>query len=531
MRKILLGTTAVVSLALVAPVANAQQARPAARPAAAPAAPPPLPATSVAPAGTAAATFQTPVGITGAGPHGADGIPNRPTTPTTSGMIVRLGGFFDFSMGNVQDSADKAFFRNWYQQNTLHTPLGTNAVPGTTNITSVNGVVTPANSNIGLYPAQTTNAKGRQRNDFRTEAEINLYVDGIAANGMRYGAVFELQMDNMTSSGHVNLGAAGQGSGTGIDYDELYGFVKGSWGELRFGQEDSAASLMQIRRPGTLWMGSDDAWDEFTVNSVNGTPYIMSGINDGNDATKIIYLSPQFFGFDAGFSYAPNDGEGERTQRADSLTEFQRDRTRLENEVTAVLRYRGTFGAVGVGASIAGVWADAPSLNANGTPIAVKGQSVDAYSAGLVVRAFGFQVGGEYTWGKYNGTAPGGAALAKGLDGSDHWVLGAVYTIGAFSVGAQYGQGTQDNGTSTTGAALSDRTQTYLGLGVSYVLAPGMTLFANYNQVEDENLPTAAPSSRAAGGAGTTLANFGSAASRDNTRDITVLVAGVRIAF
>ena len=84
MRKILLGTTAVVGLALVAPVANAQQARPAARPAAAPAAPPALPATSVAPTGTAAAIFQTPVGITGAGPHGADGIPNRPTTPTTS---------------------------------------------------------------------------------------------------------------------------------------------------------------------------------------------------------------------------------------------------------------------------------------------------------------------------------------------------------------------------------------------------------------------------------------------------------------
>ena len=36
MRKILLGTTAVVGLALVAPIANAQQARPAARPAAAP---------------------------------------------------------------------------------------------------------------------------------------------------------------------------------------------------------------------------------------------------------------------------------------------------------------------------------------------------------------------------------------------------------------------------------------------------------------------------------------------------------------
>ncbi len=514
MRKILLGTTAVVGLALVAQAANAQQARPAARPApvAAPAAPPPLPATSVAPTGTAAALFQTPVGVTGAGPHGADGVPNRPTTPTTSGLIVRLGGFFDFSMGNVQDSADKGFFRN-----SVGSTASSTAV---TNFTTV-----PAGGVTGNYTATTaasnvTAAKGRQRNDFRTESEINLYVDGIAANGMRYGAMFELQMDNVAA-----------GSGTAVDYDELYGFVKGSWGELRFGQEDHAANLMQVRRPGTLWMGSDDAWDEFVVQSgtFGSAPYIMSGITDGSDATKLIYLSPQFMGFDVGASYAPNSGEGERTQLADSTTTFQRDRTSTENQISAALRYRGTFGDVGVQAAMTGYWADAAQLSANGVSLAAKPQNINAYHAGLVLRAYGFQVGGEYAFGNYN-TTVGNGALNPGLDGSNHWLVGAVYTIGAFQVGAQYGKGTQDNGTSTTGAALSDRTQTYLGLGVAYTLAPGMTLFANYNQVEDENLPTAAPSVLGnQGGKGTTLAKFDSSGS--NTRDITVVVAGVRVAF
>jgi predicted porin len=466
----------------------------------------------VAPTGTAAALFQTPVGVTGAGPHGADGVPNRPTTPTTSGLIVRLGGFFDFSMGNVQDSADKGFFRNSVGSTAASTAV--------TNFTTV-----PAGGVTGNYTASTaasalSNAKGRQRNDFRTESEINLYVDGIAANGMRYGAMFELQMDNVAA-----------GSGTAVDYDELYGFVKGSWGELRFGQEDHAANLMQVRRPGTLWMGSDDAWDEFVVQSgtFGSAPYIMSGITDGSDATKLIYLSPQFMGFDVGTSYAPNSGEGERTQLGASTTEFQRDRTSTENQISAALRYRGTFGAVGLQAAMTGYWADAAALSANGAPLAAKPQNINAYLAGLVLRAYGFQVGGEYAWGNYNQTV-GNGALNPGLDGSNHWLVGAVYTVGAFSVGAQYGQGTQDNGTSTTGAALSDRTQTYLGLGVSYTLAPGMTLFANYNQVEDENLPTAAPSVLGnSGGKGTTLAKFDSSGS--NTRDITVVVAGVRVAF
>jgi hypothetical protein len=81
-----------------------------------------------------------------------------------------------------------------------------------------------------------------------------------------------------------------------------------------------------------------------------------------------------------------------------------------------------------------------------------------------------------------------------------------------------YSQGTQDNG-----GTVADRTQTYMGLGAAYVLAPGMTLFANYNQISDENIPTAAPTKT-----GATLVSFGAG---DNTRDITVLVAGVRIAF
>ncbi|MEY3730658.1 MAG: hypothetical protein RLZZ57_1414 [Pseudomonadota bacterium] len=506
MRKILLGTTAVVGLALVAQAANAQQARPAARPApaAAPAAPPPLPATSVAPVGTAAATYQTPVGITGAGPHGADGIPNRPETPTTSGLIVRLGGFFDFSVGNVQDDADKAYFRNWSYNNTKQIPLAAGVVPG--------GTVGSA-----TVPAPINSAQGRQRTDFRTESEINLYVDGIAANGMRYGAVFELQMDVLQPSG-FNGASSGASTGTGVDYDELYGFVKGSWGELRFGQEDSAASLMQVRRPSVLWMGTDDAWDEFTVNSVNGTPYIMSGVNDGNDASKIIYLSPQLAGFDVGLSYSPNRFEGENFLNPSNTVAFQRDFTGLTNEISAALRYRGTFGDVGIAASFVAQFADAARQSVNGTPIAVKAQNVTAYSGGLVVRAFGFAVGGEYTWGNYNGSAPAGASLAKGLDGSKHWVLGGTYTIGALGLGVMYGSGTQDNG-----ANVEDRTQTYLGIGAQYVLAPGMTLFANWNQIEDKNVPFGSVAAT-----GTTLAQFGPG---DNTRNIQVLVGGVRVAF
>jgi len=307
--------------------------------------------------------------------------------------------------------------------------------------------------------------------------------------------------------------------------------VKGTWGELRFGQEDSAASLMQVRRPSVLWMGTDDAWDEFTVNNPNGTPYIMSGMGDGNDATKIIYLSPQFAGFDVGFSYAPNRFEGENFLNPTNTAAFQRDFTGLTNEVSAALRYRGTFGDVGVGASFVAQFADAGRQNATGTPVAAMNQNVTAYSGGLVARAFGFTVGGEYTWGNYIGSAPAGAALPKGWDGSKHYVLSGVYTIGALSFGAMYGEGTQDNGVATAAlAAPPDHKQKYLGFGVAYILAPGMTLFANYNAIKDENVPFLnSGGAITAGTAQNTLAQFGP--NNDTTRDISVFVAGVRVAF
>jgi predicted porin len=429
--------------------------------------------------------FQTPVGITGAGPHGADGVPNRPATPTTSGIVVRLGGFFDFSMANISDSADSAV----------------------------------ASTRTGAV----NNRLGRQRNDFRTEAELNVYVDGVAANGMRYGAMMEFQMDAMGGTGGANT----NGSGTGVDLDELYGFVRGSWGELRFGNEDNAQGLMRVAPPGTLWLGVSSGWDEFVAQTT--APYLMSEFQDGGDATKIVYLSPQFFGFDVGFSYAPQNNEGERADIPASNAVFQRDRTGVMNAMAGIIRYRGTFGDFGVRASFAGLKADSAQAGAATVErINPRTQNMTMYSAGLLVSAYGFQLGGEYAWGNYGGPLTG--TINPKLDSSDHWILGATYTLGAWAFGGQYGIAKQDNGTDNLGRDFKEREQTYWGIGMQYTLAPGMILFANYNQVKDENILNGAAGVQ---GTGVNLAGRALTTFKDNstTRDIDVLMAGVRIAF
>lgn len=436
MRKILLGTTAVVGLALAAPAAFAQSS------------------------------------LVGQGPAGGAG--SQPVT--TSGLSVRLGGFLDMFYGSVSDDADKAIYRG-------------------------------------------ANTSARQGSDLRNEAEINLYVDGTAANGLRYGIVFELQMDNQTN--------------TGVDYDELYGFVKGAWGEVRFGQEDHAASLINVSAPGVMGQGASGQWDEFLVtntapvagsyyNSMGGSaPYLMTSPFDGGDATKLVYLTPQFNGFDVAVSWAVNGGEGERT-------DTQRDRTGLENQMSAALRYRGTLGPVGIQASFSGSRADAPSQTSTGTALTAL-RDFSAYSGGLTLSAMGFAVGGEYTWGNYAGNVTG--AQREGLDQSKHWLVGATYTIDAFQIGVQYGVADQDNGVDTSGNKLDDRQQKYWSIGAQYVVAPGMTLFGNWAQISDKNVPSATPGATAATASMTSSSNTVNWGGGDRIRNIDVLMLGARIAF
>ena len=382
---------------------------------------------------------------------------------------VRVGGFMQTTVAIVDDTLD-----------------GTGAAPR------------------GVAGAGT---QSRNSTDFRNEVEIHVFVTGKAANGLSYGAVIEVQNDGT--------------SGSVLDLDEAYVFVSSpTLGTIRFGEEDSAASILQVRAPSITGFGADGAWDVGILGNAadrsGGNPSILTGINDGSDATKIIYLSPQFFGFDFGVSYAPNAGEGDRPFNAravDALaaaptaaSNTQRDRTGLQNEMSAALRYRGTFGGVGIAAAFGYMQADAPEVTAAGGAVSPRAEDVSAYTVGLNLSAFGLTVGGEYTWGKYSGASVGRTALARGRDESNHWLLGATYVMGAFSVGAYYGVGTQDNG-----GTLADREQTGYGIGAAYTVAPGLEVFASYNQYEDTNVVV------------------GSLAPQ--TRDFSAFFLGTRLAF
>jgi predicted porin len=374
------------------------------------------------------------------------GVAQAQTAPT-----VRVGGYFEFTGGYVDDNFDTA-------------------------------------ATTGLPSA-------RSKVDFRSDMEISVIVRGKAANGLSYGAEIELQMDNNNTSN------------TAVDTDEMWGFVSSpTLGTLQFGDNDSAADQLKVAAPSVTNLGESGGWDEFIAPEAGGTRYILTTINDGSDSTKIIYLSPQFFGFDFGVSYAPNQYEGENFLVGGSTTQLQRDSNTgsIRNELSGALRYRGSFGNVGVAAAFSAMRGDSPSGSVNRDP--------NAYQAGLNLSAYGVTVGGHYIWGRYGGSAPGRAGLAPGLDNSNNWTIGATYRAGAISVGAFYALGKRDNAL----AGVADREQQAIGVGAVYTMAPGLEVFANYTNVEDENVRAA--------GAANTVANY-------RNRSIDVFIVGTRLAF
>ncbi|MDB5317884.1 MAG: hypothetical protein JWO24_3728 [Rhodospirillales bacterium] len=476
MRKLLLGTTAVVGAALIAPTAMAQMP-----------------------------VVIEPPGFMMGGGGGSSGLPRG-----NSGVRVSLGGYFDVRAGLVNDDNDR------------------NAVTATQAATGATG-------NVGSI-AGSTRSFGRQRVDFQSDFEVDVFVDGKAANGLTYGAVIELQVDN------VGAGA----TGTSIDTDEMYGYLAHPvFGAIRFGDEDNAANLLQVRVPLIRGADTDNYWDEFTFRAgADASPSLFTSISDGSDVTKITYLSPQYFGFDFGISYAPNSGEGERftlgraQQPTISTTAAvaQRDRSSRRNEISGAIRYRGTFGPVGLTTGFSAMQSD--SQQAYMAPTAIQlVRRTTAFSGGVQLAAYGFTVGGEYVWGDYQGVSVGIAPLARGREASRHFVVGATYTVPGFGtqIGGFWGQAIQDNGRSTSpagtlgqdtpsGANVRDRNQTVYSFGIVHPLAPGLSLYASYTHMRDANETVSATNN-------TRIDQNAARAGVQNIRTAEVYMTGFRVAF
>ncbi len=374
--------------------------------------------------------------------------------------------------------------------------------------------------------ASTNNsvATGAAGGNFKTNAfsmgsYIRLYpgVDAMATNGLRYGATVELrqQFTGIVSSAGAATGiggatttAPGLSAAVGSTSTATAGqtmfvnkafayFAHDNFGVFRVGQATGLAHLFDPSGYASAsgWDGGFGAVNGagplgFAATGAFAVPYTLTDQATEYSNPKIVYLSPQFMGFDVGFQFAPGMNQNVGCVAANNVcatTTTGSDPTRWYNQFAVGARYQGSFGPVAL--SLSGFWEHASKEQFNtaainhGGAARVLGTRYDdldfifvqgslAYTSPVGL----FTIGATYLTGDTNG---GPLALKPTGGVKEHQIVGGVtYKNGPLSLGVQVNKTMSQGAAQLTG--ISQRNEFAIAAGGNYVLAPGLNIFAEY---------------------------------------------------
>ena len=376
---------------------------------------------------------------------------NPSDTPDPGTIRVRLGGHVNFYASVVEDSGDKA--------------------PGF-----------------------------KQDNyTFSDYVHLNPSVDGVAANGLRYGTFVDIWNERGSAPG----GGTG-GSITGADRTSGSLYVRRAWvyiglpaaGTIRLGSGDSPAGLFET---GTFENFNDGGWNGDVPNLISGNaqPYWPFPIvGELYTPTKATYLSPQYHGFEFGVSYEPNTSSftdyGGACNTASTgcnrlvASNQAADLTRRLNMVNPEIRYRGTFGPIGIAAEAGYLGSghvkpdpSGPGSTITATTPGYRGLNLGI--GGLAITYGGLTIGGHVQAGAVNYQF---SLQPAGAPDSFAWIAGASYTIGPVIVGGSFFQynfaGASYTNLSALGRTVGQERDRGVAVGGTYSLVPGLDIFLDY---------------------------------------------------
>jgi predicted porin len=299
---------------------------------------------------------------------------------------------------------------------------------------------------------------------------IRLYpgFDGVAANGLQYGAQAEIRENAETSA------FSGAGTETLYVLREFGYFGLPKLGVVRFGQQEGALYLFDTGRFESGTEAFDDGgWNGdiqgFFVNSSARPIYPFTWTNNLRTTNKIDYVTPAFSGLTFGVSFEPNQDAANDTDPAVSepgAADLRR------NTLELGAHYKLALDGFGLNLS-GGYLTAAPVSNSDG---ANKYQDMSVGSVGATMSYAGLTFGGNAKFGKMNGQyepTPDGGKAAVGF------LAGAVYDIGHLSVGGSYFL-YDDQGNYSKPATEGQEQNIGVAAGATYILTPGVKLYASY---------------------------------------------------
>jgi outer membrane protein OmpU len=328
---------------------------------------------------------------------------------------------------------------------------------GTSALALVGAFVTPAASaewdvRVGGYMKQYVGYGNADANftgdwdgvDVMSDSEIHFLPSITLDNGLRFGA--NVQLEANTSSDQI---------------DESYMFIRGSFGEINLGSENSAGYKMSYAAPSVggvgINSGSMSSWIPFgTDEAFRGTLGSSFLENEGNnDAQRITYYTPRFAGFQVGASYA-------RDVKQDSSSATNTDPINSDFfDIGA--NYVNSFGDIDV--ALSGRYGIADGAKGESDP--------EVWLLGANLGFSGFTIGGSY----------GEQSKTEFSDG-EVWDLGVSYVTGPWGFSVSYINGTNDTNDLVIGG--DDELEQYL-VAVNYKLAKGVAIsafgsYVDYNQ-------------------------------------------------
>lgn len=300
--------------------------------------------------------------------------------------------------------------------------------------------------------------------DFRRRTEVHFTGETTLDNGLTVGAHAEMLLGDEVGTNET---------------DEVYAYFSGQWGRVNFGSEDGAAYLLQVAAPSAdanvdglrtyiqaidLSVGATGAIGGLTEPSgLTGNTLRLDYDNAPfEDAERITYLTPQFEGFQAGLSYAPQTQAGGTSAQQAIRGGFtppstDDDASQYDQVWDAAARYDGEFSGVGVSAGVGYTHA---SLEATTAGL----EDLDTWDAGLTLTWGAFSLGGAYL-DSDNGISTNGDTTT--------WVAGLGWENGPWTAGASWLNSQYEAGTAL--ATVGELEVNRYTVGGGYEFGPGMS--------------------------------------------------------
>ncbi len=320
---------------------------------------------------------------------------------------------------------------------------------------------------------------GLRSTEMRNRFRLVLTPSAKADNGLEYGARLRIRADT---------GSPNTTGGRKLTQDRAYIFAKGGFGTLQAGTINGLSDEYGFIGPNVE--GISGSADNTDVDFLNGSRLYDGVIGrstnfrnqvSGDAASRIIYLTPTFAGFQGGISYMPRNDD---SQNSINRQKYSRviDPGQFAPSFQDVVEFGGLYtGAVGP------VTLEASAYYETGSPTkeALAGfsnsfKTLNSYNVAANIGFADFKVGAMYRDAGKSGYCKAGC----GGSGSKTWIVGANYTMGPVILAINY-QNYKDGGDDLLdpGNANMDLYQA----GVTYTVAPGFTTGLEYSYFKANN--------------------------------------------